>query len=427
MIRRKSRLGFLFLILTVCLCGAQASVWRVGMICLTDGRVVDVSLPSRLYDRNSSQFPLKTLSHEESQAFSARLLRKSQLEVEKQLNATLLKNDGVQDLKPLVTSGTPVVSTQMETLWISPSFPITLSEAITRQDPLVLGHLYQMHELDQLFIAYATAFEGFTRLRIFTLESQYGKTRMLFDKISLPQETETLLDQAVMAMAPELSGGPVGAVVFPTTASGVKISIDGVGVLSQQGYVFLNPGKYLVKAEAMGYREFQTWIQVLPNEVLNIELPLETLDQRPLLIASPQGVSSVWIQPDVRVSAPFLLLQPKVPFTYQARKEGFLPLSGHMYVNESVLTLHFEPEWMSLEVTVDRTKDAFYESLGRSLLAFGLTVALDSLSRGISATVADQVVWQPAVMAGAGVMGVSFFETVFRLFAYYRKTQYISH
>jgi hypothetical protein len=397
------------------------------MVCLTDGRVVDVSLPSRLYNRNSSQFSLKTLSPEESQAFSAKLSRKSQLELERQLNAALLKNDGVQSIKPSVSPGAPSISAQMETLWISPAYPIALFEAISRQDPIVLGHLYQMHELDQLFIAYATSFEGFTRLRIFTLGSQNGKIRMLFDKISLPQETENLLDQAVMAMAPELSGGPVGAVVFSTSASGVQISIDGTGVLAQHGYNFLYPGKYLVKAEAMGFRRFQTWIQVLPNELLNVELPLESLHQGPLLIESPQGASSVWIQPDVRVSAPFLLIQPEIPFTYQARKEGFLPVSGHMLMNESVLTLQFEPEWMSLGLTVERTKDAFYASLGRTLLAFGLTVALDSLSRGISATVADQVVWQPVVLAGAGALGVSFFQTVSRLFAYYRKTQYISH
>lgn len=426
MIRRESRLGFLFLILALCMAGAQASAWRVGMVCLTEGRVVDESLSDRLYNRVSSQFPRKNLLPEESQAISARLSSQTQLEAENLAHEALIKNDGVPPARQLASAVNPVIPGQLETLWIYPTFPESLFKAIAAQDPLVLSHLYRTHGLDQFFVAYATVFEGFTRLRIFTFESKSGQVRVLFDRIALPQETESLLDQVVMALAPGFLGGPAGAVTFSTSVTGVQISIDGLGIIPQHGYTFFSPGKHFVRAEAMGYKEFQTWIQILPGELLVVELPLELINPGPLLMVSPQGASSLWIKPDLRVSVPFLWIQPEMPFTYQVRKEGFLPISGHMYVQESVLTLHFEPEWMSLAVTLDRSKDAFYASLGRTVLAFGLTIAADSFSRAISVTVADQVAWQPFILAGAGALGVSFFDTISRLFAYYRKTQYIS-
>ena len=395
------------------------------MAFITDGRIVDVSLADRLFTRLNAQFSHKKLSTEESLAVESMLLHKIQLEAEKTSHSRILNSDGELQSKseePFIPQKIPLV---IDTLWIPLEFPQSLSASITSQDPIVLGHLLQLHDLDQLIVAHATEFGGFTRLRISTYGQPIVQGSGLFDRIALPQETEDLLDQAVIALATGFAAGPVGAVVFSSELAGISIFMDGVEI-PRLGYFFAAPGKHLVKAAALGYQEYQTWIEVLADEVLIVDIPLEPLNQGPMLISSLQGAASFWIQPDLHVSLPFLWMQPGIPFTFQAGKEDFLPISGQMYVSEPMLTLDFTPGWMNIDATVDRTKDAFYSSLGRTMLAFGITICAESISRVVSVSAVDRVAWQPVVLAGVGVLGVSLIDTISRLFAYYRKTQYIS-
>jgi len=425
MIRWKSRLGFLLLIFILCLSSGYASVWRVGMAFVTDGQIFDVSFADRLFERLSAQFPQKKLSTDESLAIESKLLHKMQFKAEKTTHNLLLKSDGELKSKS-VDAPVPVKAPVLiDTFWIDLEYPKSLSTSIISQDPIVLGHLLQLHDLDQLIVANATEFGGFTRLRISTYGQPFAPGSELLDRIALPQETENLLDQAVIALAKGFYGGSVGAVIFSSVVAGISIHVDG-GEIPQRGYSFIAPGTHLVEATALGYQKFKTWVEVLPDGILTVDIPLEPLNQSPILISSLQGACSFWIQPDLHVSLPFLWTQPEIPFIYKARKDGFLPISGQIYVREPTLTLDFNADWMDSNTMMGRSKNAFYTSFGRTLLAFGLMVCTDSISRAISVSATDLVAWQPVVLAGAGILGVSLIDTISRLFAYYRKTQYIS-
>ena len=427
MSRRVLRTGPVFLLIFfLCATFAYASSsWQVGMIILTDIQKSNLEVGMRLYERFSAQFTTKNLSAIESQAVRNRMLQTALVEAERLAFESTKKNDGVTVSIPYPKPQNNSVGDTIPITWSLLPVPKSLEQSVREGEGIVLEHLVHMHSLDQIIIVSLMSMDRFTRLVLQEFTAHTTVLRTMFDRIAQPQDVSQMILEAMVASASTFNRTAVGALHFTSSALGVKILLNETTPVVPEVILFVEPGNYSVKATARGHEPLFKTIQVVQNTISFVDLPMKKLVSGPLLIQSPQGEASLTILPDFMTTLPHLLLEQELPLLYRAEKTGFITIDSQLMDRQSVLELRFTPDWMTMENTLNRQKDAFYASLGRTLLLVGLSVAMESVSRAASTTI-DRSAWQPAVLASAGLMGVSLTDTIFRLFAYYQKTQYIS-
>jgi hypothetical protein len=395
------------------------------MIIIDNSQNADSDVGKRLYELFTTQFSTKKLSATDERAVQDRLSYTALVETERLVFESMQKNDGkVTPLKlptPLVDS----LGDEITIEWSLVPIPQLFRQSIADGDDILLAHMAHVQDLDQILVVSVMKMDRFIRLIIEDYTVHTGILRVLFDRIAQPQDISQLIQDAMVLSASVFHGSPVGAVLVKSSVLGVSATLNNTISVVPENIIFVEPGIYNLQATANGYETRLQEIQVVQDELVSIDLTLTKMEGGPLLVQSPQGQATFTILPDSTTTIPHLFLQQETPVVFRAEKKGFLPIEGQLVNTQNIMELRFIPEWMTMDNTLVRQKDAFYASLGRTLLLVGLSIGMESLSRAASTTLTNNA-WQPAVLASAGLMGVSLTDTLFRLFAYYQKTQYIS-
>ncbi len=426
MSRRVLRTGSVVLLtFFICVTLVHASSWQVGMIVLSATQNPDSDIGNRLYERFTAEFTSKVLTTNESLAITDRLEQTSLVDSERVVYESTKKNDGVVTPLQRPNPQDYGIGDEVPIVWSIVPIPELLKQSIAEGDGIVLEHIAHMHALDQILVVSIIDMDRFIRLVIQAFTTHTGVIRSVYDRIAQPQDISQMLQDALVFNASIFYGEPVGAILLKSSVLGVTAMLNGTMPAVVEDILFIKPGLYRVEATANGHETFSREIMVEQDKLISVNLSLTKMVSSAFLVQSPEGKASFTMLPDSMTTLPHLFLQQELPVLFRAEKEGFLPIDGQISNKQSVLELRFTPEWMTMENTLSRQKDMFYASLGRTLLLVGLSVGMESFSRAASTTF-DRAAWQPAVLASAGLMGVSLTDTLFRLFAYYQKTQYIS-
>ena len=303
--------------------------------------------------------------------------------------------------------------------------PPEIAQALAEHDAVVADYLMRKHSLDALLVLILEPFEMLSRLRVSEFRSDSTRTT-IHEEISLPQDSDSLLQASVLAIVSHYREDELSMVVFAPTAPGLEVLLDEERVDLFGNLLLTTEGEHNLEARALGTQSKLLSLELQPGSITHIDLELEPQKGRPLLITSNSGTAFVSIPSHGTMQLPNVVESISTPNVLYGRADGMSPMIVHMMDSTDEISFAFQPPWLSPKLGTAREQRSLYASLGRSLLFGGLAILVDSISRSVVSDPAQLSEWQPVLLASAGAFAVSLFDTGSRLFAYYQKTKYSS-
>jgi hypothetical protein len=140
---------------------------------------------------------------------------------------------------------------------------------------------------------------------------------------------------------------------------------------------------------------------------------------------SRQGDGVVTIDAEISYDLPLFLQNPIFPSIYKAEKTDWATHHGHIAQPGESITITFNPNWIQQSNLPLIAQDKAYASLGKVLLATGAAILMNNLSFAFDDPT-YQIAMKPAIVAFGSYAVVETFSLIYRLFDYYRKSQYSS-
>ena len=334
------------------------------------------------------------------------------------VHTNLHASDGQID--ELSSDDTPPTIDSIQVL--QPAISTALLTELASRDLRVADFLLRREQLDVLVVIHFAQRESLVRLHIDAYRRD-GSADVIFEDIALLQDVHTMLRDSMLPTVRFFSETPLAALTVSDAPSGLRLSVDGHQFGSDALPLILPTGTHTVRAEAPGMQTLTQIISIDTDEVKTVEFAFRSVERFPLLVTSDWKLTTVQAPSEEVHQVPIVLLSQQIPSVLHAYDgEGQMQVY-HLTEKQDEVNLSWHPRWVNPVFGTARQQDAVYASLGRSMLLVGLTILSDSLIRS---TGANSDLWEPVLYVSGGAAGVSFIDTVFRLFAYYRKTKYSS-
>jgi hypothetical protein len=314
----------------------------------------------------------------------------------------------------LSVSDTP----QVISLQLDPS----LVTALVQKDALVADYVLRSEQLDIVIVLVQEPFQELARVRAISFRSD-GQILTHFSEVMLPQTVPQSLNRVLLAIIQNYSTHRMGAIELTDRVAGLQLYLDGKQIEFRDSLILIPSGTFQLTASAPGMQSIDKQITVQDEEVLSVTLPFEQVDAKPILVTSTSATSLISRDGESAQPVPAVISDMYPPFVLYATEDGFRATGMHVHNEQHDMLFSLEPEWYTVSHTAIREQREVYASLGRTLVAGALAILFDTLSRS---ALSSHDLWQPFVLAASGAAAVSFTDTAFRLFAYYRKTQYSS-
>ncbi|MHC1693307.1 MAG: hypothetical protein AB9828_09815 [Sphaerochaetaceae bacterium] len=376
--------------------------------------------------RCTQLFTTRRISQSEGDYFQERIEQAFVLQKQTEQHEAITGQEGdpveIEPLeKPDLSYANP-----LPVIWSSIDVDGIPGSAVVEGRPGILEYLTHKNNLDQLVVCSVTSLEGFTHMVVRNYHTDTMVLENIFDRITLPQDSDSMLPLALLALATEFKGMEVGAVSLQGMLPGKKTYIDDDPTPVTNDPIFLSIGTHRIHVEAYGYENLDIQVEIESDVLKQLPLSMVKEETPPMLITSPFGNTRITLSTQSPVDVPFKWEHQQIPLIYHAEKTGFLPIANQMDTQSEELVLEFSPAWMTTGLTLNRPKDLLYGSLGRSILMVGMTFLMETLAQSIGGSSGNDVAWQPVVLFSQAATGVSLVDTILRLFAYYEKTQYSS-
>lgn len=427
--RRFGRTLFLGLVCMIC---SLLPLWSVPLeigYVAHDGTGEQMRVLDRLFDLCSFHFSTITADDAVVSLLADRLELEKRLDLLRTNHEFVLSSDGNTTGAPTVRSdedsgnGSEEPGRQLDVAWQKIQVSDSLGCAAAEGDRIVIKYLADARSVDRLLVASVRRMDAFLRMRIVQYDRTGGEGVLLFDRIGTSAQFTDLLPYALMGIAEQFTGNEVGAIEYSVSVPGAAISVSGEPADTFSPWLLVSPGTYRLDAAFPGFTDASAQIAVDSDTVVPVRLVLEQKTGPPLLVTGGYGDAAITIPETVSTMLPFVWEHQKTPFTLDAERVGYRTASLQVFEPAERFEFDLQPAWMVPETTILRAQADVYGALGRTLLLGALTVLCDSAGRFAAD---NRIALQPFLLVSGGMIAVSAFDTLSRLFAYYKKTQYSS-
>lgn len=414
----------LFLFLFLCMTSSTyASEWTIG--CSVINRTSSSASSTVRYYLDVMEETITFLELSDRQAFllNERLQLAFDVAESKAIHQYVVHHDGNM---PPESESTPLekisehTSVSLRMLALDEQFPEALFPFAS--DVTVLDYIARKASVDMLYVIILEPFDKFERIRIIAYAPSGNELDLLFDKISVPPLERTLFQSGVMHILSHLTGSSYGALEISASVAHAQFYI---GDSQIQNYTFLPVGDYSITACADSFDQAVSEVNVRESETSNVYFNMKPTFQPPILLYSRQGAGVVTIDAEISYDLPLFLQNPIFPSIYKAEKTDWATHHGHIAQPGESITITFNPNWIQQSNLPLIAQDKAYASLGKVLLATGAAILMNNLSFAFDDPT-YQIAMKPAIVAFGSYAVVETFSLIYRLFDYYRKSQYSS-
>lgn len=279
------------------------------------------------------------------------------------------------------------------------------------------------NNLDALIFSASYNEGNLRRRRAYIYYLKTDRLHRVFDILALQNHTAETDDEVENAFAPFLFGDNWTALDFLGVDAGASIVVDGIQYFGNKAFV--PEGKHIVSISEIGrvsqYYEVESEIHVVSQLTVN----LEVIEYGELHLNSLMG-KVTWDMNGIpqEGNLPAIVKSQHLPLSITVHKPGFQDASIELIEPKTLLSFEMKPKWMVDSKYDEKDKKDFYNSALRTLVAFAVTLGLQSFA-GVDSSGTN---WLNIAAGATGMLSyISLADTVFHLLDYYRSTIYSTY
>lgn len=281
----------------------------------------------------------------------------------------------------------------------------------------VLDYLLHNSQLDLLVIVDITPTVNLFHIQIATYERDNTFHQIEKSLIEADQLEDVVYD-SLLTLLHQVSSTEYGTLVLEEEQA-LSLYLDGVRIDKIDEPIIVPAKEYTLRSEGFGYESKEETIVI------------EKGQKKSFRVTATQGrtYSTLLSSYEKRIDLGDTLQLPAVINSFAPYKIISLDNTKSTItidMSKERSTLAMDVPYISIEGSLLEAQKRFYSSFGKTLLLTGVAIALQSITTTFATTALERSYYQPFILAGVGFAGVSGIDSLFQLFAYYRKTKYSS-